>query len=90
MSQELTDNLADTKQMLEELGGEDAAKKAVERSRISNLLKFNILYERMVDLELQSKSEMICRSVAAKVVCEMPGMNAETLHELMKNRDPQL
>ena len=29
-------------------------------------------------------------SVAAKVACELPGMNAETILELMKNRDPQL
>ena len=37
--------------MLEELGGEEAAKKALERRNITSLLQFNILAHRVATLE---------------------------------------
>ena len=87
VDQEPKDNLADTMEMLKELGGEEAAKIAFERSKIQEHIIFNTLAHRVAQLDAEGKSEQLCLTVAAQVNSKLPGLNAAKVLELVKNRD---
>lgn len=54
------DMVADQAVMIEELGGKEAAQKALERDEITNWLKFNKLSKKAIEFEKAGKADSLC------------------------------
>ena len=87
--QDAKDRLADDKVMIEKLGGEEAVKKEQEKNEMLARLKFDMVYRRVNEQELASKTDL-CQTIVDLLRVQIPGVGAMQMKEKIKNRDVQV